>query len=527
MKIYACYSPSHKRLLQDHFLPSLPSDLEPHLLELTAQHGSGVFHEDGFSEACREKLAYLCEALAENMNGEPFLFSDVDVRFYSGKLAHTLLASVNTVDIAFQNDGPGGCCTGFMVVRPNKSTESLFDKAWLRTGGVWDDQQITAQVLRETGFRSYLKLPNTFWTYGLQEGKRWEPGMRLNPPDGILMHHGNWTLGLENKDRLLKEVLSIVSRRKDCKPGIYGAPLGLHRSRGDKTEQGDIDDADWEVQKPITGNYATLLEHGGHPVLPVGAQVRYSTAIQNTAKPEMTLVLQFWRRDKKVAMELARLIADIEPCFREDVMLVFARQTGTPFDAELCDTALHVGRKMAFTHLEVPVDESKKYPGIAFDPFKGAISYLASAYLRGALPYPNAFFFEPDGCPTRRTWINDLLVAHQQTLAEGKYLTGVRMSSSTDLSSNPDHPNGTMAWHLPYWWNTPALRFCPPNAAWDIFHGRTLLNALGQSPVIANLWGLAPDEQSFKALGVPFCWVTSVKNGLPLHWARRILVQAA
>ena len=51
----------------------------------------------------------------------------------------------------------------------------------------------------------------------------------------------------------------------------------------------------------------------------------------------LMLNFQFWEGDKDQAMELARLIADIEPSFREDVEVMFTARFDCRHDNKAID----------------------------------------------------------------------------------------------------------------------------------------------------------------------------------------------
>jgi hypothetical protein len=141
VRLYSCFTPSHRPLLDWHFLPSLPeprqalssgsppgpqvmsSDLvirEPLQRSVTC-----AFASDGFQRTCLDKVDVILEALARET--EAFLFSDVDVRFYR-PVVEDLLKCLGDADMAFQWDGPRGReCTGFMVMRTNDRTLSFWE----------------------------------------------------------------------------------------------------------------------------------------------------------------------------------------------------------------------------------------------------------------------------------------------------------------------------------------------------------------------------------------------------------------
>ena len=249
----------------------------------------------------------------------------------------------------------------------------------------------------------------------------------------------------------------------------------------------------------------------------------------------MALVLQFWRKDKHRAWELARLLADIEPEFRDDVGFFFARQTNvTPAsqDPEFWDTMVYVGKKFPVTEIETFVDESKPYPGVCFDPWASAAQKVSDLYFTGKMPYGRVFFFEADGCPIGSDWIDRLKKAHAETLLAGKRVTGplMRFGGVDRLHSPGGHVNGTLIMECSFWEDHPSLRRCTPTDAWDVLHGPTFRSELGtaQPNIIRNEHGgLGLSESLYWVLGKESCWITSCKDHLPHHWCRRHLEHVA
>lgn len=219
MNLYTCLTPSHESLLQHHFLPSVPPDLDvkiwrfdqPIINRQTNEQSLGMYGKAGFNEACRMKIAYLKRCIQEEIEkgGKPFIFSDVDVRFYS-PVAESALQELGNHDIAFQQDRPGGCCTGFMVIRPNLRNISLFDNTLSAMSQLNTEDQIATEVVLRHSTHDWIHLDTKkFWSIGQsvgQTGRSWTPGQPVDPPPKLLMHHANWTRGLNNKNTLLEIV---------------------------------------------------------------------------------------------------------------------------------------------------------------------------------------------------------------------------------------------------------------------------------------------------------------------------------
>jgi hypothetical protein len=517
MKIFACHTPSHADLLAEHFLPSLPAELKCNLvLRALPQEGSGEFDTAGFHATCLRKVEFILESLAKET--EPFIFSDVDVRFY-GPVGDDLARLLGDADMAFQWDGPRGLeCSGFMVLRPSAKLLKFWQgvRDLMVECVILDQDSLHRRLVVDTikreqdgGDITWDILPERYWTFGSND-KHWTPGQPVNPPADLLMHHANWTVGVENKIALLE---AVKAERGD----VHLAGSGADETKGeqDRPRRAMVS----QSERTMTYSEVTRLmeeqrrrltvSHRGHPL-------------------PLALVLQFFSGDKRRAIELAALLADIEPSRRDDVALVFARQSNCSMDSELQAAQMYVGKKFQVIDMQVDVDESKKYPGVCYDAWSNACEKLSDWYHTGAFAYGNAFFFEADGCPLRPTWIDDIKREHVETLKSGKRVTGPRMRfGGIDSTHHPaGHVNGSFAMHLSCWEDHPSMHRCPPEVAWDIFHGTVLMAEAGPSQIIRNEHGMMGlTENQFHIMAKESAFLVSVKDGTPMHWARRWLVK--
>jgi hypothetical protein len=212
MKIFACYSPSHQPMLEQHFAPSLPRELEPSYLEIPQVCPGGTFGSPGFYMACHHKIAYLVDILETET--EPFIFSDVDIRFY-GNVKEDILRHLGTKSIAFQHDGPAGACTGFMAIKPSKEMKNFFRRVLQGIDPNSFDQDSANQLLRICP--RWMLLPHSYFTFGqsrnIANKTLWEPGAAIHLPTPLMIHHANWTLGITNKLKLLDTVKQLYDRK--------------------------------------------------------------------------------------------------------------------------------------------------------------------------------------------------------------------------------------------------------------------------------------------------------------------------
>ena len=223
MKLYAFATPSHRHLVEDHFLPSLPTSIEHHVKWVSqfqnkmCDESSGRYDEDGFNQTVKKKIEHIILIIQDSMHMRPFIYSDVDVRFYHGaNLIKSVKHGLVDQDIVFQHDGPGGMCTGFMVIKPNTYTLALFKRvlSLMNERADLEDQKamnmILASAKEEFGLRWGVLPTALFWTHGSEKGTIWEPDMPLNPPLALVMHHANWALGVPHKRALLEAVRAKI-----------------------------------------------------------------------------------------------------------------------------------------------------------------------------------------------------------------------------------------------------------------------------------------------------------------------------
>jgi hypothetical protein len=198
MKVYTYYTESHANLFENYFKKSLVD------LEIDATIGeqdckSGSYYQDGWKTTTMKKVDVFLKGVKENMGGV-FIFSDVDIQFF-GSIKETLVGELGDADIAIQNDYAGGLCSGFFICRGNERTLKMFQSMKDNHNLYREDQHALNMNLN---FCKVKVLSNKFWTFGAYQ-QQWK-GQNFDIPDDILMHHSNWTEGIDNKIKLLELV---------------------------------------------------------------------------------------------------------------------------------------------------------------------------------------------------------------------------------------------------------------------------------------------------------------------------------
>lgn len=226
-KLYTVFSPSHEPLYERYFLGTLADDFEIVARRMHQSCPTGQYNTPGWGESVRQKIPLILEAVEASFENGFFIFADVDIQWFGTvkPRLRRLLAEYPAIDVFFQQDalkhprGLGNICTGFFVCKGNIRTRafwSLVGESMRRTG--WGDQ-ITAQTIIRHGLVRGLRvgsLPSEFWGPGANESLplRWEPGMHLDPPAELLVHHANWTVGVPNKIAQLEAVARTVRLRR-------------------------------------------------------------------------------------------------------------------------------------------------------------------------------------------------------------------------------------------------------------------------------------------------------------------------
>jgi hypothetical protein len=234
MKLYIFYTPSHEKMCNEWFMPSLsPEDDFEVIAEVYDQEcDSGNFMQTGWLPTMIHKVDIVLRGIEENW-GSVFIHADVDIQFFRPMKA-LILAAMQDKDMVLQKDHPKGvACAGFFACRGNERTRALWtrikeslqseiekvkkQKKVVKSN--FNDQTLLNKFIRSSNPYNIVwdYLPKTFFGGGSLTGKRWKPGNTLPIPEEIVMHHANWTVGVENKIAQLDYVRSEVMSRTAIK----------------------------------------------------------------------------------------------------------------------------------------------------------------------------------------------------------------------------------------------------------------------------------------------------------------------
>ena len=239
IKLYSFYTPSHKEILERYFLPSLKDDYEVILEKHDQKCSHGKFMYDGWIDTMVHKVDLIIKAISEN-EGKIFIHSDVDVQFFE-ETKPVILKHMKNQDMVIQKESPSGAiCPGFVIIRGSKKmlwlwedvrniltedTNKVHDQDILNGILIFNNKDLRARALRRLNVKrrslypnkygiKWSYLPLSFFSHGTVTGKLWNPGQKIDIPGDIVLHHSNWTIGVENKMALFQYVKDIVNSRK-------------------------------------------------------------------------------------------------------------------------------------------------------------------------------------------------------------------------------------------------------------------------------------------------------------------------
>lgn len=224
MKIYTTFTESHKPFFDNYFLPTYKEqnknkDFSLYVSEMNQISQNGSYNTYGFRQSTSDKLKVIIQSIDDN-KGERIIYSDPDVQFFDGFRDDILKYKEiePDVDVFCQCDTPK-CpenvilCTGFMVIKCNDITKKAFSDALEHIDKFEHDQYAFNYFARKTlNWRTFPE--DKYYTIAYNTGNAvWNGEEYTGIPKNILMHHANWTVGVQNKIKLLEYIKRELSRK--------------------------------------------------------------------------------------------------------------------------------------------------------------------------------------------------------------------------------------------------------------------------------------------------------------------------
>jgi hypothetical protein len=210
-RLMTFYSESHKVLYDQYFKPSVEYFNEYDLISYQAeQFGSGSFMGKGWKEAMGKKIDFIIDMINDCW-GDYFVFADADVIFFR-KTVDYLVSQVKNVDAAFQVDA-GKMCAGFFIMKCNNATLNFMTTVKELYGKYPEDQ---TAMQNHVSMINYKLLPTDIFNISHINGNRvWDCDYSLKIPSNIRVFHGNWTIGIDNKIRIMNFAVDTLRGAAD------------------------------------------------------------------------------------------------------------------------------------------------------------------------------------------------------------------------------------------------------------------------------------------------------------------------
>lgn len=175
-------------------------------------------------------------------------------------------------------------------------------------------------------------------------------------------------------------------------------------------------------------------------------------------KRKILLALQFWNGDKARAMEVARLIADLEPRLSEKADFLFVSRFDCSQDE---DTIKYVSRKF-YTHHYINRTRGEMWPHGCNALWFGTMDWVYSHGLAKRVPdYKAVLTFEADAFPLAPNWVSEL---HQEwDRVNVKVLGALQSSPGPHINGNALF-SGDPAFLK---WVAREKGGCRPSGGWD------------------------------------------------------------
>jgi hypothetical protein len=216
MKIYTMVSNSH-RFLYDEFFTNSLNRVEPEIELVAVEQDNAVctngsYYADGWKESMEQKIDIYLQAV--NTNDQYFIWSDVDIEFYSS-FVQQCVDELGDYDIAFQEGVNEEYCAGFFICKINNNTKRFFELIKNNYSKYSCDQNAINDNIKEVKGKF---LSRDFFNISF-EHRQWN-GEDFHILRPIKMFHANYTVGLQHKIMLLSAVRTKISelRKKTTLP---------------------------------------------------------------------------------------------------------------------------------------------------------------------------------------------------------------------------------------------------------------------------------------------------------------------
>jgi hypothetical protein len=217
------------------------------------------------------------------------------------------------------------------------------------------------------------------------------------------------------------------------------------------------------------------------------------------------LIVQFWQGDREQAMELARLIADIEPAYRENVQILFAAR----FDCKHDDAAIEYVSHKFRVHKMNCKRKAVGWPNgpnqMAGESYEYVVEGLRNKKLDQAIDA--VMLIEADCIPLHKNWITML---YDEFKASNKLVSGAWLKKA---DAGIEHVNGNLIMSTRFWKVCPEIFHPQSRGGWDATLANRIMPYAHPSRLIWSDYQLGQPHNPWR--GCDYLWAPkrySAKN---------------
>ena len=213
--IYTFYTDTHKIFLDNWFMKTIKEKDKVHVEKFEQECLTGVFGSNGWRKAMLKKVNYIRECLTQP---DPFFYLDCDIQFFDSFYDDYMkIMENNNLDVLGQHDSNRSVCCGFMLIRPSDKMRKLWDK-------VYEEMKRDTYKCDQAGFNNihhqyklnFMFLGQDCFSIWMTNGIRvWKPSHEIKLPNiKLKTHHANFTVGIENKIKLMEVVKKTYEKTR-------------------------------------------------------------------------------------------------------------------------------------------------------------------------------------------------------------------------------------------------------------------------------------------------------------------------
>lgn len=222
---------------------------------------SGNYYDIGWRELMEKKIDIYLEAV--NTDDLFFIWSDVDVEFYQ-PFIDECIKELDNYDIAFQGGvGPSGeieYCAGFFICKINTETKHFFE----HLKNVYKQYPCDQEAINHNIHLINAKILSDKFFNISKQYREWI-NQEIDVPPNIIMFHANYTIGVENKIKLLLKAKNSIQKFNENQIEFLSVEYGVFEDITDIIQKSngitsDLIDKITMTHLPINDKYLYIYD---------------------------------------------------------------------------------------------------------------------------------------------------------------------------------------------------------------------------------------------------------------------------